>query len=96
VNITPWFERDLASSSNEELPKRLTEPPPKDKDGTLTSGKSTSDSKSENADDSSSGDEESEKSKDNPPSDEESEKSEHSSVEVISYHDIMNPDFSSV
>jgi hypothetical protein len=84
------------SSSKEELPKRLTEPPPKDKDGTLTNGKSTSDNESEKDDDSSSSDEESKNSNNSSSSDEESKKSDHSSVKVISLRDIMDPDFRSV
>jgi hypothetical protein len=80
------------SSSDEELPKRLTEPPPKDKDGTLTNNKSTSDDESEKDNNSSSSDDESETSNNSPSSEEESEKSEHSSVEVISIRDIMKPD----
>jgi hypothetical protein len=70
--------------------------PPKDKDGTLTNGKSTSDDESEKDDDSSSSDDKSEKSNDSPSSEEESEKSEHSSTEFISIRGIMNPDFRSV
>jgi hypothetical protein len=60
------------SSSDEEPSKSLTEPPTKNKDGTLINGKSTSDDESDTSDDSSSSDKESEK------SDKESKKSEHS------------------
>jgi hypothetical protein len=44
------------SSSDQELPKRLTKPPTKDKDGTLINVKSTSDDESKKNDDSSSSD----------------------------------------
>jgi hypothetical protein len=84
------------SSSDEELPKRLTEQSSKNKDGALINGKSTSDDESEKDDDSSSIDKVSETSNNSPSNEEESKKSEHSSVEEISYHDIMNPDYRAV
>jgi hypothetical protein len=57
------------SSSDEELPKSLTEPPTKNKDGILTNGKSTSDDESETSDKNSSS---------GSSSDEESKASKHS------------------
>jgi hypothetical protein len=72
------------SSSDEELPKRLT------------NGKSTSEHESEKDADCSPSDGKSEQSKDNPSSDKESEKSNHSSFKKISLHDILNPDYRSV
>jgi hypothetical protein len=78
------------SSSDEELPKRLTEQSSK-----TINGKSTRDVESEKEADNSSSDNEYEKSKDNPSSDEESEKSDHSSFKKISLHDILNQDYRS-
>jgi hypothetical protein len=72
------------SSSNEELPKRLTKQSSKNKDGALINGKSTSDDESEKPDESSTTDDKSKNSNDSSSSDEESKRSEHSSVEVIS------------
>jgi hypothetical protein len=78
------------SSSEEEFPKSLTEPPTKNKDGTLTNGKSTSDDESEPSDKSSND----ENSSSGPSSDEESEKSEHSlpnsATKTTTLHVIMH------
>jgi hypothetical protein len=77
-------------SSEEELPQSLTEPPTKNKDGTLTNGKSTSDDKSESSDESCNGD----NSTSVPPSDEESGKSGHSlptpATKTTTLRDIMH------
>jgi hypothetical protein len=73
------------SSSDEELPKSLTEPPTKNKDGILTNCKSTSDNESETSDDSSSS---------GSSSDEELKTSEHSlpksATKTTSLRDIMS------
>jgi hypothetical protein len=78
------------SSSNEELPKRLTEQPSK----TINS-KPTSDDESEKLDKSSSSDDESKNSNDSSSSDKESRKSEHYAVESISLCNILDPDYRS-
>jgi hypothetical protein len=83
-------------SSDEESPKNPTDAPSKGKDGVLINSKSTSDDESEKFDDSSSSDEESKNSNDSSSSDEESKKSKHSAVEIATYHDLMNPDYSAV
>jgi hypothetical protein len=92
------------SSSDKELPKRLTEQSSKslteqsskNKDGALIKGKSNSDDESDSSDESSSSDDESETSNNSPSNEDESKKSEHSAVEITSYHDLMNPDYSAV
>jgi hypothetical protein len=78
-------------SSNEELPKRITEQPSK-----TIIGKPTSDDEYENDNESSSSDDESKISKDSSSSDEESKKSEHYAVESISLRNILDPDYRSV
>jgi hypothetical protein len=75
--------KPFLSSSDEELPKRLS------------NGKSTSEHESEKDANYSSSDDKSEQSKDNPSSDEESEKAVHSSVESISLRNIKDPDYRS-
>jgi hypothetical protein len=82
-------------TSDEESPKNPTDATPKDEDGTLINGKSTSDDESEKDADSSSSDDESETSNNSSSSDEESKKSDHSSVKEISLRDIMDPDYRS-
>jgi hypothetical protein len=83
-------------SSDEELPKRLTEQSSKDKDGAQINGKSKAANESESSYESSSSDDESETSNNSPSNEEESKKSKHSAVETTTYHDLMNPDYSAV
>jgi hypothetical protein len=82
-------------TSNEKSPKKPTDATPKDKDGALINGKSTSDDEYEKDANIFSSDDESETSNNSSSSDEDSKKSDHSSVEVISLRYIMDPDYSS-